>query len=98
MVYCGVNADIPKTLTQHLIHWVVAEELFDDVVGCILLSIPDTKISPELVPVEAGGAIQPVQAKVDPYALQDFTLWHVLRRGLRPSHITFLAHRAWAGA
>ena len=98
MAHYGVNAGIPKTLIQHLIRWVVAEELFDDAVGRTLLSILDTEISPELVPAGAGGAIQSTQAKIGPYALQDFTLWHVLRRGSRPSRIAFLALQAWADA
>ena len=98
MAHYGVNAGIPKTLIQHLIRWVVAEGLFDDAVGRTLLSILDTEISPELVPAGAGGAIQSTQAKIGPYALQDFTLWHVLRRGSRPSRIAFLAHKAWADA
>ena len=98
MAHYGVNAGIPKTLIQHLIRWVVAEGLFDDAVGRTLLSILDTEISPELVPAEAGGAIQSTQAKIGPYALQDFTLWHVLRRGSRPSRIAFLAEKAWADA
>ena len=98
MAHYGVNAGIPKTLIQHLIRWVVAEHLFDDAVGRTLLSILDTEISPELVPAGAGGAIQSTQAKIGPYALQDFTLWHVLRRGSRPSRIAFLAHKAWADA
>ena len=98
MAHYGVNAGIPKTLIQHLIRWVVAEELFDDAVGRTLLSILDTEISPELVPAGAGGAIQSTQAKIGPYALQDFTLWHVLRRGSRPSRIAFLALLAWRDA
>ena len=98
MAHYGVNAGIPKTLIQHLIRWVVAEKLFDDAVGRTLLSILDTEISPELVPAGAGGAIQSTQAKIGPYALQDFTLWHVLRRGARPSRIAFLAHQAWSDA
>ena len=98
MAHYGVNAGIPKTLIQHLIRWVVAEELFDDAVGRTLLSILDTEISPELVPAGAGGAIQSTQAKIGPYALQDFTLWHVLRRGARPSRIAFLAYQAWSDA
>ena len=98
MAHYGVNAGIPKTLIQHLIRWVVAEELFDDAVGRTLLAILDTEISPELVPAGVDGAIQSTQAKIGPYALQDFTLWHVLRRGSRPSRIAFLAHKAWADA
>ena len=98
MAHYGVNAGIPKTLIQHLIRWVVAERLFPDDVGDVLLDILGTEISPELVPAHEGEPIQSTQARIGPYALQDFTLWHVLRRGSRPSRIAFLAERAWADA
>ena len=98
MAHYGVNAGIPKTLIQHLIRWVVAERLFPDDVGDVLLDILGTEISPELVPAREGEPIQSTQARIGPYALQDFTLWHVLRRGSRPSRIAFLAERAWADA
>ena len=96
MAHYGVNAGIPKTLIQHLIRWVVAERLFPDDVGDVLLAILGTEISPELVPAGEGEPIQSTQARIGPYALQDFTLWHVLRRGSRPSRIAFLAERAWS--
>ena len=96
MAHYGVNAGIPKTLIQHLIRWVVAERLFPDDVGDVLLDILGTEISPELVPAHEGEPIQSTQARIGPYALQDFTLWHVLRRGSRPSRIAFLAERAWS--
>ena len=96
MAHYGVNAGIPKTLIQHLIRWVVAERLFPDDVGHVLLAILGTEISPELVPAGEGEPIQSTQARIGPYALQDFTLWHVLRRGSRPSRIAFLAERAWS--
>ena len=98
MAHYGVNAGIPKTLIQHLIRWVVAERIFSDDVGRVLLAILGTEISPELVPADDGEPIQSTQAKIGPYALQDFTLWHVLRRGSRPSRIAFLAEKAWADA
>ena len=98
MAHYGVNAGIPKTLIQHLIRWVVAERLFPDDVGDVLLDILGTEISPELVPAGEGEPIQSTQARIGPYALQDFTLWHVLRRGSRPSRIAFLAEKAWADA
>ena len=98
MAHYGVNAGIPKTLIQHLIRWVVAERLFPDDVGDVLLDILGTEISPELVPAHEGEPIQSTQARIGPYALQDFTLWHVLRRGSRPSRIAFLAEKAWADA
>ena len=98
MAHYGVNAGIPKTLIQHLIRWVVAERIFSDDVGRVLLAILGTEISPELVPADDSEPIQSTQAKIGPYALQDFTLWHVLRRESQPSRITFLAEKAWADA
>ena len=41
---------------------------------------------------------QATEDSVGPYALQDFTLFHVLRRGYRPSKIAFLAWHAWHDA
>ncbi|WP_083090189.1 NAD(+) synthase [Actinomyces vulturis] len=98
MSHYGVNAGIPKTLIQHLIRWVVSEKIFDDAVGQTLLSVLGTEISPELVPSEDGSQIQSTQAKIGPYALQDFTLYHVLRHGAAPSRIAFLAEHAWRDA
>ncbi|AMD86815.1 NAD synthetase [Actinomyces radicidentis] len=98
MSHYNVNAGIPKTLIQHLIRWVVSERIFSDAAGDVLLSILATEISPELVPASEGEPIQSTQAKIGPYALQDFTLWHVLRRGARPSRIAFLAEKAWSDA
>ena len=40
-----------------------------------------TEISPELVPAEEGEIPQSTEAKIGPYALQDFTLFHTLRYG-----------------
>ncbi|SPT53658.1 Glutamine-dependent NAD(+) synthetase [Actinomyces bovis] len=98
MAHYGVNAGIPKTLIQHLIRWVVAEGLFSQEAGEVLLAVLDTEISPELVPATDGEPIQSTQAKIGPYALQDFHLWHLLRRGSRPSRVAFLAEKAWADA
>jgi len=58
----------------------------------------DTEISPELVPADEDGKIQSTQDRIGPYALHDFTLFHVLRYGIRPSKIAFLAERAWREA
>ncbi len=96
MSHYAVNTGVPKTLIQHLIRWVIADNQFDAAVDEILTSILDTEISPELVPVAEGEAPQSTQATIGPYALHDFTLFHVLRRGMRPSRIAFLAEKAWA--
>ena len=95
MSHYGVNAGVPKTLIQHLIRWVVASGQFDDEVDRTLLAILDTEISPELVP---GDSLQSTESSIGPYALQDFTLFHVLRYGFRPSKIGFLAWHAWHDA
>ncbi|MGG5257875.1 NAD(+) synthase [Phycicoccus avicenniae] len=99
MSHYGVNAGVPKTLIQHLIRWVVsAGELGDPAADRTLLGILDTEISPELVPVKEGEKLQSTQDTIGPYALHDFTLFHVLRWGFRPSKIAFLAEHAWADA
>ena len=54
----------------------------------------DHEITPELIPAD-DGAPQSTEATVGPYALQDFTLYHVVRRGYRPRKIAFLAWHAW---
>ena len=93
MSHYNVNAGVPKTLIQHLIRWVIGSGQFDDEVGRILQSVLDTEITPELVP---GEQVQSSEAKVGPYALQDFSLFQVLRYGFRPSKIAFLAWHAWS--
>ncbi|MGV1086861.1 MAG: NAD(+) synthase [Mycobacterium sp.] len=96
MSHYNVNAGVPKTLIQHLIRWVISSRQFDDEVGVILQSVLDTEITPELVPTGEGEEIQRSEDKVGPYALQDFSLFWVLRYGFRPSKIAFLAWHAWS--
>ena len=95
MSHYNVNGGVPKTLIQHLIRWVVAAELFDPEVGVVLTDVLGTEISPELVPTGEDEEIQSSEAKIGPYALQDFNLFHVLRYGFRPTKIAFLAWHAW---
>jgi NAD+ synthase (glutamine-hydrolysing) len=92
MSHYNVNAGIPKTFIQHLIRWVISSGQFEAEVSRTLTAILDTQISPELVP---GEELQSTESKVGPYALQDFSLFHVLRFGFRPSKIGFLAWHAW---
>lgn len=103
MSHYGVNAGVPKTLMQHLIRWVVTSGQLEQGrhtagAGEVLLAILDQEISPELVPARPGEKVQSTQDAVGPYPLQDFTLFHVLRRGYRPSKIAFLALHAWGDA
>ncbi len=96
MSHYAVNAGIPKTLIQHLIRWAIANGEFDEDTNAVLGAILAQEISPELVPVAEGEGPQSTEATIGPYALQDFTLFHVLRYGFPPSRIAFLAEHAWS--
>ncbi|HYH29681.1 MAG TPA: NAD(+) synthase, partial [Pseudonocardia sp.] len=72
-----------------------SSEQFDEEVSAVLTDVLDTEITPELVPSGEDEEVQSSEAKVGPYALQDFNLFHVLRYGFRPSKIAFLAWHAW---
>lgn len=95
MSHYNVNAGVAKTLIQHLIRWVADHGLVEEAAAGVLRRVLAAEISPELVPAGAGGEVQSTQAVVGPYALQDFTLYHLTRYGLRPSKIAFLAWHAW---
>jgi NAD+ synthase (glutamine-hydrolysing) len=95
MSHYNVNAGVPKTLIQHLIRWVIFSGEFESGVGEVLQSVLDTEITPELVPSGEEEELQSSEAKIGPYALQDFSLFQVLRYGFRPSRTAFLAWHAW---
>lgn len=97
MSHYNVNAGVPKTLIQHLIRWVISAGEFGEKVGEVLQSVLDTEITPELIPT-GEEELQSSEAKVGPFALQDFSLFQVLRYGFRPSKIAFLAWHAWNDA
>ncbi|MCL2516514.1 MAG: NAD(+) synthase, partial [Microbacteriaceae bacterium] len=98
MSHYAVNTGVPKTLMQHLIRWVSASGLFESSVSDVLDRVLATEISPELVPVGADGVAQSTEKTIGPYALHDFALFHVLRLGMRPSKIAWLASKVWSDA
>jgi NAD+ synthase (glutamine-hydrolysing) len=98
MSHYNVNGGVPKTLIQHLIRWVIASNQFPSDVDAVLQSVLDTEITPELVPAGEDEDVQSSEAKVGPYALQDFSLYQVLRYGFRPAKVAFLAWHAWSDA
>ncbi|WP_150292620.1 NAD(+) synthase [Sphingobium estronivorans] len=95
MSHYSVNSGVPKTLMQYLIRWCIATDQFDAPTKAILSAILDTEISPELVPADSSGAMQSTESRVGPYALNDFFLHHIVRAGLPPSKVAFLAWHAW---
>jgi NAD+ synthase (glutamine-hydrolysing) len=95
MSHYAVNAGVPKTLIQYLIRWSIRSNQFDAETDEVLEAILGTEISPELVPADASGAIQSTEAKIGPYELHDFFLYHTIRYGQPPAKIAFLAWHAW---
>ncbi|MDF2603605.1 MAG: synthase [Sphingomonas sp.] len=95
MSHYGVNAGVPKTLIQFLIRWCIATDQYDAETDTVLEAILAQEISPELVPADESGAMQSTEDKIGPYALNDFFAHYVLRHGLAPSKIAFLAWHAW---
>ncbi len=95
MSHYGVNAGVPKTLIQYLIRWVIKTGRFDAAANRVLQAVLDTRISPELVPAGADGEMQSTEDRIGPYELHDFFLYHILRHGLPPSKVAFLAYEAW---
>ncbi|MBS0517693.1 MAG: NAD(+) synthase [Proteobacteria bacterium] len=98
MSHYNPNGSVSKTLIQHLIRFVAASGDVDQETASVLLDILNTEISPELIPADAGGAVQSTEQSVGPYALQDFNLFYLTRLGYRPSKIAFLAWNAWHDA
>lgn len=95
MSHYAVNAGVPKTLIQYLIRWCVQTDQFDADTDAVLTRILGTEISPELVPADAEGLLQSTESKIGPYELNDFFLHYIVRHGLAPSKVAFLAWHAW---
>jgi NAD+ synthase (glutamine-hydrolysing) len=95
MSHYGVNAGVPKTLIQFLIRWTITSGQFDAATDAVLADILAAEISPELVPPSSAGEVQSTEQLIGPYELHDFFLHHVVRFGLAPSTIAFLAWHAW---
>ena len=98
MSHYAVNTGVPKTLIQFLIRWCIRTDQYDTETDAILTRILSTEISPELVPAGADGAIQSTESVIGPYALNDFFAHYVIRFGMPPSKIAFLAWHAWRDA
>ena len=95
MSHYAVNAGVPKTLIQFLIRWCIRTDQYDTDTDRVLSAILAQEISPELVPADASGKLQSTEDLIGPYALNDFFAHYVIRHGLAPSKVAFLAWHAW---
>jgi NAD+ synthase (glutamine-hydrolysing) len=98
MSHYAVNASVPKTLVQHVVGWVADTGRFGAEVSEVLRDVLATRISPELVPADAGEPGQATEEILGPFALHDFALYYTLRFGFAPSLTAFLAWSAWHDA
>jgi NAD+ synthase (glutamine-hydrolysing) len=89
------NCSIPKTLVKFLVRYVALNQFPEGAVRQTLLSIVETTISPELLPVSTAGEIeQSTEATLGPYELLDFILYHAIRCGYSPAKILFMSQFA----
>lgn len=90
----NVNCSIPKTLVRFLVRYVAEQEFTGTAREC-LLSIADSVISPELLPLSKSQQVhQSTEATLGPYELHDFFLYHFVRTGATPAKMLFLAQHA----
>ncbi|SPJ24511.1 NAD(+) synthase [Palleronia abyssalis] len=98
MSHYAVNSGVPKTLIQYLVRWTMQTDQFDATTVEVLEAILGTRISPELVPQGEEEELQSTEDMIGPYDLHDFFLFHIMRYGLAPSKVAFLAWHAWHDA
>lgn len=92
----GVNASVPKTLMQHLVHYVADNS--DENTAKILYSVLDTPISPELLPPDKNGKMeQKTENTLGPYEVHDYYLYHFIRNGTKPEKLWLSAKQAFKG-
>ena len=92
----GVNAGIPKTLIPRLLACLALPMPPEQ--RAILEDIAATPISPELLPADSAGRIvQKTEDIIGPYELHDFFLFYMVRFGIAPRKLLFLARQAFGG-
>ena len=92
----AVNSSVPKTLVKYLV--LTEAERMGGRAEVVLKSVLSTEISPELLPTdEKGEIVQKTEDIIGPYELNDFFLYHFLRRGEGPAKTMYLALIAFKG-
>jgi len=88
----AINSSIPKTLVKYLISY---ESERVKKYKKALLSVLNTEISPELLPLDKGKISQKTENIVGPYELHDFFLYYTVRFGQTPDKTLILANKAF---
>ncbi|MDR0401841.1 MAG: NAD(+) synthase, partial [Endomicrobium sp.] len=88
----SVNSSIPKTLVKYIISY---ESKRIKKYKKALLSVLNTAISPELLPLNSSEISQKTENIIGPFELHDFFLYYTLRFGQTPDKILFLAKKAF---
>jgi NAD+ synthase (glutamine-hydrolysing) len=88
-----INASVPKTMVLAALR-LIAEEA-EGPLADLLKRIASAPITPELLPEAAANDSE---ARLGPYELHDFFLFHYLANGSSPSKLRELAYIAFAGA
>ena len=88
----SVNAGVPKTLVKHIIK-VVADSVSK--LKNVLNNILNLPISPELLPLMNGEIAQKTEEVIGDYELNDFFLYHLVRRKSSVNKIIFIAKQTF---
>jgi NAD+ synthase (glutamine-hydrolysing) len=91
MSHYHVNVSVPKTLVSYLVQWVADEEMSASPAQKVLYSIIKTPISPELIRPRNGEIVQKSEDIIGPVELADFYLYPLVRFGMRPGKILYMA-------
>lgn len=97
MSHYSVNASVPKTLVKYIIESQAMNPEFNERVKQTLMSIVETPITPELIPIMDSMSTSPQLSEdsVGPFELQDFYMYYTTRYGFTPAKLLFLASQAW---
>ena len=88
-----LNCSVPKTMVLGALKLVADES--DEPLRSLLASIASAPITPELVP---GAAANDSEARLGPYELHDFFLFHYLANGADADKLLALARIAFKGS
>ena len=87
-----INASVPKTMVLAALRLIAGDS--DDRLGDLLREVASAPITPELLP---GAAANDSEARLGPYELHDFFLFHYLAEGASADKLRELALIAFGG-